>query len=141
MPNSETPPKATPGERPCKNAKGTHHGRTYHICVYFYNCLLIPNDLLDNLLHLMILVFATPRWINDLSSHAVLNNLSSHHTLFGLRPNYGWGNGDLLQKDLCQHAVAPRLLQSLSLTLQKATVDPHLCQQLLDSHRIKYMEI
>ncbi|XP_055411426.1 uncharacterized protein LOC129633627 isoform X7 [Bubalus kerabau] len=81
MPNSETPPKATPGERPCKNAKGTHHGRTYHICVYFYNCLLIPNDLLDNLLHLMILVFATPRWINDLSSHAVLNNLSSHHTL------------------------------------------------------------
>ncbi|XP_055411425.1 uncharacterized protein LOC129633627 isoform X6 [Bubalus kerabau] len=84
MPNSETPPKATPGERPCKNAKGTHHGRTYHICVYFYNCLLIPNDLLDNLLHLMILVFATPRWINDLSSHAVLNNLSSHHTLVHL---------------------------------------------------------
>ena len=28
--------------------------------------------------------------------------------LFGLRPNYGRGNGDLLQKDLCQHAMAPR---------------------------------
>ena len=27
---------------------------------------------------------------------------------FGLRPNYGRGNGDLLQKDLCQHAVPPR---------------------------------
>ena len=30
---------------------------------------------------------------------------------FGLRPNYGRGNGgndDLLQKDLCQHTTAPR---------------------------------
>ena len=32
---------------------------------------------------------------------------------FGLRLNYGrcsGGNGDLLQKDLCQHAVAPRTI-------------------------------
>ena len=28
--------------------------------------------------------------------------------LFGLRSNYGRGNGDLLQKDLCQHGVTPR---------------------------------
>ena len=27
---------------------------------------------------------------------------------FGLRSNYGRGNGDLLQKDLCQHGVTPR---------------------------------
>ena len=27
---------------------------------------------------------------------------------FGLRPNYRRGNGDLLQKDLCQHALPPR---------------------------------
>ena len=27
---------------------------------------------------------------------------------FGLRPNYGRGNGDLLQKDLCQHAGLSR---------------------------------
>ena len=28
--------------------------------------------------------------------------------MFGLRPNYGRGNGDLLQKDLCQPAMPPR---------------------------------
>ena len=27
---------------------------------------------------------------------------------FGLRPNYGRGNGYLLQKDLCQHTTAPK---------------------------------
>ena len=32
-------------------------------------------------------------------------------SLFGLGPNYGSGsdgNGDLLEKEVCQHAVAPR---------------------------------
>ena len=28
--------------------------------------------------------------------------------LFGLKPNYGRDNGDLLPKDLHQHTVAPR---------------------------------
>ena len=36
---------------------------------------------------------------------------------FGLRPNYGRSNGDLLPKGFCQHAVTPRPLQSVSLTL------------------------
>ena len=42
------------------------------------------------------------------------------------------GNGDLLQKDLCQ---LPELLQSMPLSLQQATVDPRLRQRVLDIHR------
>ena len=29
--------------------------------------------------------------------------------LFGLRPNYGRGYGNLLKKDLCQHTMPPRI--------------------------------
>ena len=37
--------------------------------------------------------------------------------LFGLRPRYGRGNGDLLQKDLCQNTLQlPGLLYSVLLT-------------------------
>ena len=53
--------------------------------------------------------------------------------LFDLRPNYGGGNednGDLLQKVLLQ-----ALLHSVPPTLQQATIDPCLCQRLLDIHR------
>ena len=49
--------------------------------------------------------------------------------LFDLRPNYGLGkadNDDLLQKDL---------KYSMPLILWQATVDQHLCQRLLDTHR------
>ena len=44
-------------------------------------------------------------------------------------------NGDLLQKDLCQQAVAPRTVVVSALTLRQATVNPCLHQRLLDTHR------
>ena len=49
--------------------------------------------------------------------------------LFGLRPNYGRGNGntcDLLRKDLCQHCCIQ--------CPQQATVNSCLQQRLLDTH-------
>ena len=56
-------------------------------------------------------------------------------------PNYGWESGsygDLLQKDLCQHA---RLLYSVPLTPWHATTDPHLHQRLLDTHRQAWVSL
>ena len=53
--------------------------------------------------------------------------------LFDLRPNYGGGhegNGDFLQKVPCRPCPCTQ-----SPTLQQATVDPCLCQRLLDTHR------
>ena len=46
-------------------------------------------------------------------------------SLFGLRPNYGRGDGGNgnLQKDLCQHATAPRTVIVNAQTLQQATVN------------------
>ena len=55
--------------------------------------------------------------------------------LFGLRPRYGRGNGDLLQKDLCQNTLhLPGLLYSVLLTPQQAIDNLHLCRRLLDTH-------
>ena len=53
---------------------------------------------------------------------------------FGLRPNYGRGNGNLFQKDLCQHASTSSTLVSDMITCQ-ATVDSCLHQRLPDTHR------
>ena len=50
-------------------------------------------------------------------------------------------NGDLLQKDLCQHAVAPRTVVVSALTLRQATVDPRLHQRLLDTHRQVWLSL
>ena len=52
-----------------------------------------------------------------------------------LRPDYGRINGDLLLKDLCQHAVTPRTVVVMPLTPWHSTVDSHLCRRLLDTHR------
>ena len=55
--------------------------------------------------------------------------------LFGLRPRYGRGNGDLLQKDLCQNTPQlPGPLYSVLQTPQQAIVNLHLLRRLLDTH-------
>ena len=51
--------------------------------------------------------------------------------LFGLRQNYGRGNGG---NDNLPQKLMPALLYSVHLTPQQATVDPHLHHRLLDSH-------
>ena len=53
--------------------------------------------------------------------------------VFGLRPNYcrdNVDNGDLLQKDLCPHCWI-----RCPWPQWQATVNPHLCQRLPDTHR------
>ena len=55
--------------------------------------------------------------------------------LFGLRPRYGRGNGDLLQKDLCQKTPQlPGLLYSVLQTPQQAIVNLHFRRRLLDTY-------
>ena len=44
-------------------------------------------------------------------------------------------NGDLLQKDWCQHVTAPRTVVFMPLTPWQATVNPHIHRRLLDIHR------
>ena len=63
---------------------------------------------------------------------------------FGLRLNYGrcsGGNGDLLQKDLCQHAVAPSTVVFSAPILRLATVNPHLRWRLLDTHKQVWLSV
>jgi len=52
----------------------------------------------------------------------------------------GRGNGDLLQKDLGQHTMAPGTVVSAPDPWQ-ATVDPHLCQRFLDTHRQVWLSL
>ena len=52
--------------------------------------------------------------------------------LFDLRPSYGGGNED---DGTSFKSPMHTLLHSMLRTLQQATVNPHLCQRLLDTHR------
>ena len=57
---------------------------------------------------------------------------------FFLRPNYDRGDGgkcDLLHKDLCQHAAAPRTIVVSSPAPQQASVNPHLFQRPSSTYR------
>ena len=51
--------------------------------------------------------------------------------LFDLRPNYGEVNEVMVTPS---KGFMPVQLYSLLQTMQQATVDPHLCQRLLDTH-------
>ena len=51
-----------------------------------------------------------------------------------------WGNGNLLQKDLCLH-TAPRTVVVSAPTLWQATVNPHLHRRLLDTHRQVWLSL
>ena len=61
--------------------------------------------------------------------------------LFGLRPNYGRSNGDFLQKDLCQHAAAPRTVVVSPRTPWQATLDPQICWRPMDNHRQVWLSV
>ena len=70
--------------------------------------------------------------------HGVTKSQTQLSDFMTQQRNYGGGNvdnDDPLQKDLCQHTAAPRTVEFSAPTSQKATVDPHLCQRLLDTHR------
>ena len=59
--------------------------------------------------------------------------------MFGLGPNYGRGNGrngDLFQKNLCQHVVPHRTVLVGAPDSTAATVDPRLHQRLPNTHRL-----
>ena len=63
---------------------------------------------------------------------------------FGLRPDYSQANGSndhLLQKDLCQNAGPPRTVVVSAPDTWQATVNPHLHQRLLDSHRQVWLSL
>ena len=58
--------------------------------------------------------------------------------LFGLRQNYGRGNGG---NDNLPQKLMPALLYSVPLTLPQATVNPRLCQRILDTHRQAWVSL
>ena len=57
------------------------------------------------------------------------------HSSFGLRPDYGRSDDDLLQKDLCQHATSPKTTLSVPLIQWQATINPCICQRLPNTHK------
>ena len=50
-------------------------------------------------------------------------------------PDFGRGNGDLLQRDLCQHAMAPRTVVISGPDPVAGHCQRRLCRRLLDTHR------
>ena len=65
-----------------------------------------------------------------------VNGLNYDLALFGLRPNYGRDNGDLLKKDLSQDCCI-----QCPLIPWQVTVNPCLCQRLLDTHRQVWLSL